>query len=215
MKNKLFAIGALILGLMIACGCDSPKTNETNKKETDKTKNEFDIKNTEGAETINEMGERVDVIGTYDFNGDGRLESCYLLEPKTFDGEDRFMECEGDCNCLIMFSDDSILPIEVESCIGGMPDVLGDLDGNGTIEIGIWPHWWTSCWHSYYIYTFVNGGWTFFVEPFSVHCNLMDELEGPIIEAVDDKKDMFLIKYSDFDEEDGIVTKTKKVKKLI
>lgn len=164
-----------------------------------------------------EMGDRYDVPGTYDFNGDGKKESCYLLEPKKYDDEDHFMECEGECNCLIMFSDNNIPPIEVETCIGGKPKIYGDLDGNGTIEIGIWPWWWTSCWHTFYIYTLVNGEWEFFVEPFSVHCNLMEALEEsgePIITPVKGQKDMFKIIYSYFDEEEGIMEGTEIVKKL-
>ena len=164
-----------------------------------------------------EMGERHDVPGTYDFNGDGEKESCYLLEPKKYNDEDHFMECEGDCNCLIMFSDSNIPPIEVENCIGGKPKIYGDLDGNGTVEIGIWPWWWTSCWHTFYIYTLVNGEWEYFVEPFSVHCNLMEELEEsgePIITPVKGQKNMFRIRYSYFDEEDGIMDGTEMVKKL-
>ncbi len=165
-----------------------------------------------------EMGDRTDVDGLFDFNGDGKKESCYLLEPKKYDDEDHFMECEGECNCLIMFSDSNIPPIEVETCIGGKPKIYGDLDGNGTIEIGIWPWWWTSCWHTFYIYTLVNGEWEYFVDPFSVHCNLMEALEEsgePIITPVKGQKDMFQINYSYFDEEEGIMEGTATVKKSI
>ncbi|MBQ4474994.1 MAG: nuclear transport factor 2 family protein [Bacteroidales bacterium] len=164
-----------------------------------------------------EMGDRTDVSGTYDFNGDGKKESCYLLEPKKYDDEDHFMECQGECNCLIMFSDSNIPPIEVENCIGGNPHILGDLDGNGTCEIGIWPWWWTSCWHTFYIYTLENGEWKDFVEPFSVHCNLLEALEEsgePIITPLKGQKGMFNIRYSYFDDEDGIMEGTTTVKKL-
>ena len=166
------------------------------------------------------MGERVEVPGLYDFNGDGKMESCYLVEPIMYDDEERYMECEGDCHCLIEFSDGSITPIEVENCIGGMPNILGDLDGNGTVEIGIWPAWWTSCWHSYYVFTFVNGEWTHFVEPFPVHCNLIEEMEEsgePIIEAVKGSSDKYMIRYSELnvDDDEGIQTKTEIVTKLI
>ncbi|MBO7134295.1 MAG: hypothetical protein J6W06_09090 [Bacteroidales bacterium] len=164
-----------------------------------------------------QMGERTDVDGTYDFNGDGKKESCYILEPKKYDDEDHFMECEGECACLIMFSDSNIPPIEVENCIGGNPHILGDLDGNGTCEIGIWPWWWTSCWHTFYIYTLVNGEWEYFVEPFSVHCNLLEDLESSgeqIIEPVPGKKGMFKIRYSYFDDEEGIMSGTTNVTKL-
>ena len=73
-----------------------------------------------------------------------------------------------------------------------------------------------SCWHTYYIYTYVDGNWTYFVDPFSVHCNLMEELEETgesIIEPIPGTKDMFKIKYSEFDMDEGILTKTATVRK--
>jgi len=165
-----------------------------------------------------EMGAREDVPGTYDFNGDGKKESCYLLEPIKYNDEERFMECEGECMCLIMFSDSNIPPIEIENCIGGNPKIYGDLDGNGTIEIGIWPWWWTSCWHTFYIYTLVNDKWEYFVEPFTAHCILMEDLEEsgePIIKAVEGKKDMFRIRFSYYDEvEEELKEGTEIVRKL-
>ena len=222
MKNSHFAIMALLSALLIFGGCETSKTTEKDGLLTDETKTEIEVNTTVGyviAES-QEMGERVEVPGLYDFNGDGKPESCYLVEPITYDDEERLMECEGDCHCLIEFSDASISPIEVENCIGGMPDILGDLDGNGTVEIGIWPAWWTSCWHAYYVFTFMNGKWTYFIEPFSVHCNLIEEMEEsgePIIEAVKGSSNSFMIRYSDFDVDgdEGIQTKTKIVTKLI
>lgn len=203
MKTRYFTIASLLLALFFATGCNSTKPSDNNTQAETKT------------EETSQMDECEDVPGTFDFNGDGKKESFNLLEPKMIE---EAMDCEGDCNCQIVFSDSNIPPIEVPDCIGGTPENLGDLDGNGTCEIGIWPSWWTSCWHTYYIYTFVNGRWSFFVEPFSVHCNLMEELEASgesIIEPVPGKKDMFEIKFSEFDIEEGILTKTAIVKKFL
>ena len=160
-------------------------------------------------------GKKVNISGKYDFNGDGKMETCYLVAPKTFDDEDSFGECDGDCGCYINFSDENIPSIYVKSYIGGTPDILGDLDGNGTCEIGIWPAWWTSCWHEYYVYTFANGKWQLFVNPITAHCDLMEELDAygkHIIEPISGKKDTYLIHYSDMDEVD-IVSKTRIEKK--
>lgn len=203
MRTKTITFLALLLVVLMATGCDFSKSSNNNEITKTETKDEGTV----------QMGERTDVLGTYDFNGDGKKESCYLLAPKLVEEE---MECEGDCNSLIMFSDSNIPPIEVPNCIGGTPEIFGDLDGNGTCEIGIWPEWWTSCWHAYYIFTFTNGTWSHFVDSFTVHCNLMDELEETgesIIEAVPGKNDMFKIRYSEFDEVEGTVTKTAIVKK--
>lgn len=204
MKTNNFTIVSLFFAMLFATGCGSPKSNKVESTVTEP--NEVATRT---------MDASVDVPETYDFNGDGKVESLYLQEPQMNEEE---MNCEGDCSCFIMFSDNNIPPIEVPDCIGGSPEIFGDLDGNGTCEIGIWPLWWTSCWHTYYIYTFDNGSWTFFVEPFTVHCNLMEELEEtgePIIEPVLGEKDLFMIKYSEFDLDKGILTKTATVKKLI
>ena len=187
MKTRFFAVTSLLLAVFLSVGCNSPKPDNTTNNKNDSEIN--------------------------DFNGDGIKDSCYLLGPKLIEEE---MECDGDCVCLIMFSDGNIPPIEVPDCIDGRPVVFGDLDGNGTCELGIWPGWWTSCWHTFYIYTFVDGKWSYFVDPFSVHCNLMEELEETgesIIEPVPGTKDMFKIKYSEFDMEEGILAKTTTVKK--
>lgn len=148
----------------------------------------------------------------YDFNGDGKKETFALVAPQI---NEETWDCEGGCNCRIVFSDPKIPAITITSCIGGEPQILGDLDGNGTTEIGIVPEWWTSCWRSYYIYTFVNGKWTLFVDPITIHCNLFEEHDGPIIEKVANKKGYYKVYYSEFDDEEGILTRTKLVKKKI
>ena len=149
---------------------------------------------------------------SYDFNGDGKKETCQLEAPKT---NDETYDCEGGCNCRIVFSDPKIPAITIGNCIGGKPDILGDLDGNGTTEIGIVPEWWTSCWMSYHIYTFVNGQWTYFVDPITVHCNLFEEHEGPIIEKAESTEGYYKVYYSVFTDDQGIETRTKLVKKKI
>ncbi len=154
-----------------------------------------------------------------DFNGDGKTETCYLQKPKFTEPEEETMpECIGECTCFIKFSDSNIPAIKIEKCIGGTPEILGDLDGNGTTEIGITPDWWTSCWRSYYVYTFANGKWQLLVKPFSTHCNLFDDLEkqnAKIIEPVPGKSDMFIIRYSKYHEKtNDIVTTTTVADKL-
>ena len=150
------------------------------------------------------------IVGKWDFNGDGKTETMYFVAPET---DDESFDCKGECKCVIKFSDKNLPDIVLESCIGGEPDILGDLDGNGTVEIGILPQWWTSCWRSYLIFTLEGGKWQYFVDPIPTHCNLFEEHEGPIIEKVKGKEDQYKIYYSEFDDEDGIVTKTKIVRK--
>ena len=128
----------------------------------------------------------------YDFNGDGKKETCVLEKPKTNSDYD----CYGGCNCRIRFSDKNIPPIIVENCIGGTPDIIGDLDGNGTIEIGLIPEWWSSCWSVYYVFTLEGDKWVPFVDSFSIYvCD--DELEKPLIRKDPNKKGYYLIQYYD------------------
>ncbi|PLX05929.1 MAG: hypothetical protein C0596_15630 [Marinilabiliales bacterium] len=104
-----------------------------------------------------------------DFNSDGALEYMWLEQPEFPKNEESFGECVGDCNCVIKFSDKNIPPIEIEMCIGGYPVNEGDLDGDGTYEIGILPYWWTSYWKAYYVYTLKNGKWEYLVDPIDTH----------------------------------------------
>ena len=142
-----------------------------------------------------------------DFNGDGKLDYMWLQKPKLKDEE---MDCEGDCTSFIKFSDPTIPPIEVESCISGYPTNEGDLNKNGTDEIGLLPGWFTSCWKAYYVWTFKNGDWIYAVEPFSTHCNQWDEGIKPI-EIDFNKKGNVIIRYSESTVDD-IVTKSKSIK---
>ncbi|WP_177764282.1 nuclear transport factor 2 family protein [Flavobacterium sp. I3-2] len=142
-----------------------------------------------------------------DFNGDGILEYMWLTKPNV-DYENT--ECKNECNCFIVFSDSNIPSIEIKNCIGGIPVNEGDLNENKSDEIGLLPHWFTSCWASYYVWTFVDGTWIYAVTPFSTHCNQWDEGIKPI-EIDYNKNGCVLIRYSEFVNEE-IVTKTKSVK---
>ncbi|MBI1307601.1 MAG: hypothetical protein GC181_13445 [Bacteroidetes bacterium] len=109
-----------------------------------------------------------------DYDGDGKKEFMWLLEPDFpepgKEGES-FGECIGKCQCQIVFSNSNLKPITVESCIGGSPINEGDLDNNGTDEIGLLPKWWTSCWRSYLVLTKGASSWQNFVEPITTHCD--------------------------------------------
>ncbi len=142
-----------------------------------------------------------------DFNGDGKLDYMWLKAPKLKTEE---MDCVGECTSFIKFSDPTIPSIEVPSCIGGYPSNAGDLNKNGTDEIGLLPEWFTSCWRTYFVWTFKNGAWINAVEPFHTHCNQWEEEIKPI-EIDLNKEGNVIIRYSENTDED-IVTKSKSVK---
>lgn len=142
-----------------------------------------------------------------DFNGDGKPEYMWLETPQISDSE---MECVGDCISFIRFSDTSIPSISISDCIDGNPTNKGDLNGNGTDEIGLLPVWFTSCWRSYYVWTLKNGKWIYAVKPFQTHCM---QWENDVIPIETDKKRKgnVIIRYSVLTDDD-IVIKSESVK---
>lgn len=147
-----------------------------------------------------------------DFNADGAPEFMWLKAPDfpKDKSEDNFGECIGECTCYIEFSDKSIPSIKLESCIGGSPVNEGDLNDDGTDEIGILPNWWTSCWSAYYVFTLKNGKWENLVKPISTHCDQWDK-DIEVISKTSQKPGYVTINYSELSD-DGIVVKTKQVK---
>ena len=111
--------------------------------------------------------------------------------------EDNFGDCDGLCECYLMFSNDKIPPIKLENCIGGTPVNEGDLNNDGADEIGILPEWWTSCWRDYHVYTFRNNEWKYVVAPFATHCNQWEE-GVDAIKKDDSKQGYVIINYSYF-----------------
>jgi hypothetical protein len=139
-----------------------------------------------------------------DFNGDGKIESMRLEPPVIIEDD---MACQGDCVSFIKFSDNSIPPIKVENCIGGQPVNLGDLDKNGSDEIGLIPDWFTSCWRNYFVWTFKNGKWVNAINPFTVY--ICDDEITAMVKPDPRKKGYVIIRYSDMND---FKTKTKSVK---
>ncbi|UUC45099.1 hypothetical protein [Flavobacterium cerinum] len=142
-----------------------------------------------------------------DFNGDGKFEYMWLETPQLSENE---MDCIGSCNSYIRFSDATIPTISIQDCIDGIPVNKGDLNGNGTDEIGLLPVWFTSCWHSYYVWTLKNGKWIYAVKPFPTHCNQWENDVIPI-EIDKKRKGNVIIRYSLLTDDD-IIVKTASVK---
>lgn len=106
-----------------------------------------------------------------DYDGDGAKETARLVIPEV-DWE--AMDCVGDCNCKIVFSDPVIPEIPIESCVGGAPVNEGDLDDDGADEIGLLPWWFTSCWRGYQVFTIKRGKAEHLIPPPMTHCNQWD-----------------------------------------
>ncbi len=144
-----------------------------------------------------------------DFNGDGVYEYMWL-EAKELKVKDEMIDYDESYDCYIKFSDPKIPPIKVDGCNGGKPENLGDLNKNGSDEIGLLPDWISSCWCSYYVWTLKNGKWLDAVEPIS--CDQW--LTGiPPIEIDKKREGYVIIRYSEYTDY-GIITQTKFVKIL-
>lgn len=142
-----------------------------------------------------------------DFNGDGQFEFMWLVEPKLSEDE---MDCVGSCASYIKFSDSRIHDIKIEDCISGSPYNHGDLNSNGTDEIGLLPGWFQSCWRDYFVWTYKNGSWIYAVDPITTHCDLWDSGVEPI-EIETNKPGFVKIRYSEITDED-IITRSKSVR---
>jgi len=142
-----------------------------------------------------------------DFNGDGSLEYIWLQKPELNSNQEG---CVGDCVSYIKFSDSTIPAIEVPNSIGGAPTNQGDLNENGTDEIGLLPDWFNSCWREYFVWTFANGSWDYAVEPFSTHCNQWEKGIRPI-EIDPSRSGNVIIRYSELDDDLDIVTRSKSI----
>jgi hypothetical protein len=132
-----------------------------------------------------------------DFNGDGITDYMWL---------ETISKTE---ECKIRFSS-AISPIIVESCLGGSPVNEGDLNDDGTDEVGLLPIWESSCWKGYFVYTFKNNTWIEALEPISTHCIQWEKNILPIVKDPTRKGYVF-INYSELTDE-GIEVKTKNVK---
>jgi hypothetical protein len=139
-----------------------------------------------------------------DFNGDGKPDRIWLEKPEI---DETGMECVGgSCVSYIFFSDPALPYIAITDCIDGTPDNLGDLNGDGTDEIGLLPGRFTSCWNSYLVWSWKNGRWTNPIEPILTHCDQWEKFSR-CIEKDPAKKGHVLVRYSEHTDEEILVKK--------
>ncbi len=109
-----------------------------------------------------------------DFNGDGKKEYVYFIPPKDADRWDELSDLSV-LNGVLKFTDPSIPDIFLKFCVTGVPNNLGDLNGDGKDEIGIQPGWVTSSWGEYRVFTLKSSGWIDAISPIAVY--LDDDLD--------------------------------------
>ena len=69
-----------------------------------------------------------------DFNGDGKKEYVYFIPPKDADRWEELDDFESLYGVL-KFTNPSIPSIEVKQCVSGVPCNLGDLNGDGNVDV--------------------------------------------------------------------------------
>lgn len=107
-----------------------------------------------------------------DFDGDGEKEELWIVKPKIIADE---MDCDGTCESILKCSNPKLNNYVLDNSIGGDLTNFGDLDEDGKDEIGILPHWFTSCWKSYFVLTYQNDNWANLISPVQTHCTLFDD----------------------------------------
>ncbi|SDI24716.1 hypothetical protein [Chryseobacterium jejuense] len=139
-----------------------------------------------------------------DFDGNGTKEYAYI---KVADCND---ECIGGCDTTVYFSDKNIKPFITSLANGGSLYNLGDLNNDGKDDIGFYPYWCTSCWHSFYTYTLSKTGWKPLVSPIPTHCSQWEEDKFPI--KKDPKKKGYVMITTSEWKDDDIRISSKSVK---
>lgn len=144
-----------------------------------------------------------------DFDGDGNIEYAYMTYP---DMEENFEDIDfNDLVTVIHFSKESIPPIEIGCCVGGLLQNLGDLNDDGRDEIGLWMGWMTSCWHEYLSWKLDGNTWSPLTESLAIHCDLWDEHGADFkpIQRIDGKR---VKVYYNGTADEGIPTKSKVIR---
>jgi len=143
---------------------------------------------------------------TGDFNADGKKEQASVIRP-AFNKDST--DCNGDCITIIRFSDTMIPSIEINDAVSADLNNLGDLNKNGSDELGFLPGSFAGCWNDYHVYTFINNQWMDAVKPFPVYCSQWDEGMPPV-KSDSAKKGYAVITYS-VNTGEEIITKKRSV----
>lgn len=92
---------------------------------------------------------------TGDFNGDGKVERAWLKDNSVKSALDPDSVLAG----IVIFSDLKVPRLIIEQCPFGFLQNEGDLNGDGTDEIGILPGWTTSACRTYLLFALNAEGW--------------------------------------------------------
>lgn len=187
-NSKTLAICILIL---LECasffGCSSKQTESNDKtSEIQETYNEennagigsrllvFASKDTLYINSVKGHEEKDTIIGNFTGSGIDTLyvESvvdCNCNLDKDYDEEEHFAhEMDDELVKYYLTSTNPVLgKVELFGYASLAPRLVneGDLDGNGTCEVGYLPVWRLSQWRLYHLFTFKDGKWKYLIDP--------------------------------------------------
>lgn len=196
----LAIINMCFLTCLLFSGCGLKKTESNDKtsetKETYKENDYSDIGSrllisasgdTLYVNSVKEHEEKDTIVGN--FTGSGidtlyveRVVDCHCNLEKEYDKEEHYAHEMDDelVKYYLTSTNPAMGKVELLGYASLSPRLVneGDLDGNGTCEVGYLPVWRLSQWRIYHIYTFKEGGWKYLINP---SAELKDENGGEFL----------------------------------
>lgn len=185
-SNKTWVI-QMFLGCILFFGCGSKKTESNNNtSETQGMNDEYDsadigsrllISASNDTLYINSVKgheEQDTIIGN--FTGSGidtlyveRVVECKCDLDKDYDKEEHFAHEMDDelVRYYLTSTNPALGKVELFGYASLAPRLVneGDLDGNGTCDVGYLPVWRLSQWRIYHLFTFKDGKWKYLIAP--------------------------------------------------
>lgn len=129
---------------------------------------------------------RPDAFNEFEFQFDGKPMHAATVSAVIEDENQEL--CVNTCGSTIHFEDPNIPPAHVPQSINLELMNLGDLNGDGTDEIGVVADWWTSYWLNFHVLSYKNGNWyEMFIPPISINIAIFAEQPYIPVERIPDK----------------------------
>jgi hypothetical protein len=210
-SHRLFYVTAIIIGLALSfSGCkrlklhkkelksDSIKYKEDNRLNLDtiaifsedyKLIREVEYVKTKDWETYESYikGYPMSDTLTGDFNGNGIKDTAWFHRTEDV----QYYIDNNECKGLLSFSDDEVKPLDLGNCCGGTFKNEGDLDGNGTDEIGVMCSKAVSGCRYYYVFTYGGNDWKLLIPP--IESSLSMREAGIVLVEKDNKNEGHIV----------------------
>lgn len=105
-----------------------------------------------------------------DFNGDGQQDTAWFTRSETIEYYIKNRACIGSFE----FSNKKIRPLKLGNCCGGTFKNEGDLDDNGTDEIGVMCYDLIGGCRDYYVFSYINNEWKIILPPIETSLSMRE-----------------------------------------